>query len=69
MLRRRFLTEACSIAVSVRWRTDGAARFVFESSTRNRPPNQLTENTMYYGGGILGTILLVVLIVYFIRRT
>jgi len=24
---------------------------------------------MYYGGGILGTILLVVLIVYFIRRT
>lgn len=69
MLRRRFLTEACPIAVSVRWRTDGAARLVFESSTRNPLPKQLLENTMYYGGGILGTILLVVLIVYFIRRT
>jgi hypothetical protein len=27
------------------------------------------EKIMYYGGGILGTILIVVLIVYFIRRT
>jgi len=29
----------------------------------------LKEILMYIGGGILGTILLIVLIVYFIRRT
>jgi hypothetical protein len=27
------------------------------------------EKLMYFGGGILGTILLIVLIVYFVRRT
>jgi hypothetical protein len=26
------------------------------------------ETLMYFGGGILGTVLLVVLIVYFVRR-
>jgi hypothetical protein len=30
--------------------------------------NQLTEIVMYIGGGILGTILLIALIVYFVRR-
>jgi len=27
-----------------------------------------TENRMYIGGGILGTILILLLIVYFVRR-
>jgi hypothetical protein len=30
--------------------------------------NRPTENLMYIGGGILGTLLVVLLIVYLIRR-
>jgi hypothetical protein len=30
--------------------------------------DRLTESHMYIGGGILGTILLILLIVYFVRR-
>jgi flagellar biogenesis protein FliO len=31
-------------------------------------PQTHEETSMYIGGGILGTILLIVLIVYFVRR-
>jgi hypothetical protein len=30
--------------------------------------NRSTENLMYIGGGILGTLLVVLLIVYLVRR-
>jgi nitrate reductase gamma subunit len=33
----------------------------------NQDSNQPTENLMYFGG-ILGTILIIALIVYFVRR-
>jgi hypothetical protein len=47
----------------VRQRTDDAAR-----RCSNAPVRGLLENRMYYGGGILGTILIVVLIVWLVRR-
>jgi hypothetical protein len=34
----------------------------------NQDSNQRTEKLMYFGGGILGTILIIALIVYFVRR-
>jgi hypothetical protein len=34
----------------------------------NRCSNQRTEKLMYFGGGILGTILIIALIIYFVRR-
>ena len=30
--------------------------------------NQRTEKLMYFGGGILGTIIIIALIIYFVRR-
>jgi hypothetical protein len=38
-------------------------RFVVESALIRQQ-----EKLMYFGGGILGTILIVALIVYFVRR-
>ena len=35
-------------------------------SCSNRDSNQ--EKLMYFGGGILGTILIIALIIYFVRR-
>jgi hypothetical protein len=34
----------------------------------NEDSNQRTEKLMYFGGGILGTIIIIALIVYFVRR-
>jgi hypothetical protein len=47
----------------VRWRPDKVTQFV-----SNQDLDQPTEKLMYFGGGILGTILVLALIVYFVRR-
>jgi hypothetical protein len=47
----------------VRWRPDNVIRFVVESGLIKQ-----VEKLMYFGGGILGTILIIALIVYFVRR-
>jgi hypothetical protein len=53
---------AARIVSSVASRPSGRAD---DPMTRQRTPE---ETSMYIGGGILGTILLIVLIVYFVRR-
>jgi hypothetical protein len=47
----------------VRWRPDQVTWFVVESWLSNQK-----EKLMYFGGGILGTIIIIALIVYFVRR-
>jgi hypothetical protein len=47
----------------VRWRPDTLLPTVFESSFIRQE-----EKLMYFGGGILGTILIIALIVYLVRR-
>jgi hypothetical protein len=47
----------------VRQRPDDSRRAIVQYSL-----NRSTESHMYIGGGILGTILILLLIVYFVRR-
>jgi hypothetical protein len=47
----------------VRRRTDGTTAWVL-----NTIRSVSAESHMYFGGGILGTILVLFLIVYFLRR-
>jgi hypothetical protein len=48
---------------SLAYRREGVQRALIERS------RQLKEIHMYYGGGILGTILVVALIVFLVRRS
>jgi O-antigen ligase len=49
---------------SVRYRTDAAAARALYYGDSSR-----TETDMYFGGGILGTILIIALIIFLVRRS
>jgi hypothetical protein len=51
------------VRVFVRQRTDAKGQFVPNGGCLN-----LLENHMYLGGGILGTILIIAIIFYLVRR-
>jgi hypothetical protein len=46
----------------------GSARMARRYSCSNIDPDEQLEISMYIGGGVLGTILLLALIVFLVRR-
>ena len=64
-LKRRVQPSAQSappVPRDVRWRADGADQPAFNTAS------SIKENYMYIGGGILGTILVIFLVLWLLRR-